>query len=90
MLRVIVTKEDIKAGKKNNPVRCPVSYALQRVFPDYKVVIYGAYAFVHESIIELPNHIEYMIVKFDKGEYVKPTEFELPVPPSYLKYKEIQ
>lgn len=87
MVNIVVNENDIKVGKRKAQGYCPVAYALKRVFIRNDVTIYADYAFIGESLVELPPHVGQFIQDFDKKLLVRSIEFQLPDPPKELTFK---
>lgn len=79
MIHVVVTDNDIKVGKKRSKGYCPVSYALKRAFKRQDVEVTSTdYAWLGNSLVELPPHVGKFVEDFDKGTLVRSVSFELP------------
>lgn len=78
---ITVTAEDIRFGKKRNSGKCPVAFALHRVFPKARVYITkekGTAWFDKcgkKSCLDAPRSVGRFIKRFDAGKPVQPFSF---------------
>jgi hypothetical protein len=83
-MRITVTIEDIEAGRRYDPVRCPVARALRRSGMAYFTVMESAVRLRDEEhyggLLVLPGTVQDWIRGFDRGEPVEPISFELELP----------
>ena len=83
-MRITVTIEDIEAGRRYDPVRCPVARALRRTGMAYFTVMESAVRLRDEDhyggLLVLPGLVQDWIRGFDRGEPVQPIDFELELP----------
>lgn len=83
-MRITVTLEDIEAGRRYDPVRCPVARALRRTGMAYFTVMESAVRLRDEEhyggLLVLPGPVQDWIRGFDRGEPVDPMSFELELP----------
>lgn len=76
-LRVEVTADDIKRGKKNEPEHCPIARAIDRLYPGNEVSVNDDTAEIDDCTFSLPLIAERFVSRFDAGEKVKPFKFVL-------------
>src|SRR5208337_1065748 len=83
-MRITVTIEDIEAGRRYDPVRCPVARALRRTGMAYFTVMESAVRLRDEEhyggLLVLPGAVQDWIRGFDRGEPVEPISFDLELP----------
>jgi hypothetical protein len=83
-MRITVTPEDIEAGRRYDPVRCPVARALRRTGMAYFTVMESAVRLRDEEhyggLLVLPGGVQDWIRSFDRGEPVESISFELELP----------
>ena len=77
-MKITVTAEDIKNGRKKNCRMCPLALAATRT---YRM---AAWVFKNEVFINgvwavLPSSAKRFVARFDKRKPVQPFTFELPV-----------
>lgn len=82
MIKIKVTEEDIKKGKRFNSACCPVGLACQRVLHKNWAEVFE-FLTLRQTENGLRIYFEMQgvagfISKFDSGETVQPFEFELP------------
>jgi hypothetical protein len=87
MVKVIITPNDIKVGKRKSGGYCPCAYALKRVFRRNDVTVHRGMAFIGCYHVELPPHIEKWIEDFDQKTLVHSVSFDLADPPADLEHK---
>lgn len=82
--RIVITKEDIAKGERENPYSCAVALAIKRRFPGYRVDVDGRD--VERWRVEIrmgrksrfyaaSERMEVFIERFDRGQPVKPSTF---------------
>lgn len=76
-MKVSVTTEDIKQGKRVSCRECPVALAVKRIFQDEDNVSVAIYIRVGGVMYEYPEEVVDFICNFDKGSLVEPIEFEM-------------
>lgn len=80
-IKINVTAEDICFGKKRNSGKCPVAFALHRVFPKARVYITkekGTTWFAKcgkKSCLDAPCSVGRFVKRFDAGKPVQPFSF---------------
>lgn len=77
MLKIEVTKEDIKNGWKISPRNCPVAKAIQRLLPTASVGLGTLYLNEGNDKYILPDCVSKFILAFDRDQEVSPFSFEL-------------
>lgn len=79
-MRIYVTKEDIKNGKKKISNFCPVALSLKRRFPKRTIHVGISICCIGKfKRIELPNKASNFICKFDQDISTEPFSFNLKV-----------
>lgn len=86
-MKIVVTIEDIKAGRPNDCRWCPVAYAFKKKFRGNTVEVNGSYALIGCHIILLPSEVSQFIYKYDRHEHVYPFTFEIEEPPAKMDNK---
>lgn len=95
-LRIKVTDEDIRLGRRQDCNRCPVARAAKRLVKAGlrgKVVVAGEIyieGFPAVEVSTLSGDLDRFIFKFDEGESVKPTEFIVDMPLEVIDEKVFQ
>lgn len=78
-MRVRVTAEDIRLGKRMDCLDCPVARALQRAV-GRSVRVYASEKMAGQKVYRLPTSAARFIDQFDIGKKVRPFEFRVTVP----------
>jgi hypothetical protein len=77
-MRIVVTPDDIKKGKRHNPTACPIAHAMRRAF-GRRVSVEASYARVtypdRVAVYRLPAEARRFIDCFDVGLRVEPIAF---------------
>ena len=88
-MKITVTQEDIRDGRKGSCSRCPVARAMYRALginhggDDYVIVGVTGYAHVGNTlqdaskVVALPREVNLFIHRFDTDRWVEPFEFEV-------------
>ena len=92
-MKVSVTLEDIRLGKKRNPCWCPIALAIRRASglkspidaePDEAISddsrrceVGGRTVALRGKVYSLPLEAMFFVAEFDRGNQVSPFEFEL-------------
>ncbi len=85
-MKITVTEEDIKLGKRSSMAACPVALAIKRITKNTSVLIDERYvSWLQRDSIKLPSmvykdtpaDVQWFIKNFDDGVVVEPFEFEL-------------
>lgn len=84
---VEIKRQDLELGRRENYNKCPIAYALRRVFLTDRVYVHGHFAFVDKRMVRLPAKVEKFVRDFDNKVSVSGFRFELPAPGDDLKYK---
>ncbi len=83
-MKIVVTKEDIENGKRQDPKGCPVGRALTRAGIGHCCVAGPAVILKNErqqaTALLLPDAVRNWIASFDGGQAVEPIRFEVGVP----------
>jgi len=72
-----VTERDIKLGKKNHILACPIARALRRKSTNGHVASWATTAHLDGKVFLLPPVAIQFVRKFDAGKKVKPFKFTL-------------
>jgi len=82
-MKILVTKSDIKAGKRFDATSCPVAIAIEKRFLGKSVKV-GSFSIkvINEEkllihIFETTDEVRDFMCKFDIGDKVEPFEFRL-------------
>ena len=78
-MKIEVTAEDIKNGKKLNCFWCPIALAVSRSANTPDCWVDNTRVEIRGMIYQLPREAGQFIVDFDKGARVEPFSFELEV-----------
>lgn len=88
-MKIGVTEEDIKNGKKENPTSCPIALAIKRacgltteIYPRWQTPgeVY-IYMNPNQGIkVSLPMGIARRALVFDVGGQMEPFDFDLEIP----------
>lgn len=93
-LRICVTKNDIKNGKKCDKRECPIGHAISRSLEPIRtrgwehsiwgnaVTIFSNYEYGFDTA--LPKKAIAFVKAFDSGEAVEPFKFQLVVPSDFF------
>ena len=77
--RIVITKEDIAKGERENPYSCAVALAIKRRFPGYRVDVDGRDVEIRmgrkSRCYAASERMEVFIERFDRGQPVKPSTF---------------
>lgn len=76
-MKIEVTAEDIRRGKKISIRTCPIALAAKRIFPDKSVHACLGRIDIGKKRFLIPKFVADWMTRFDKGEKVEPIEFEL-------------
>ncbi len=83
-MRIVVTKEDIENGTRQDPKGCPVGRALSRAGINHCCVTGPAVILKnerqHATALLLPEAVRSWIVNYDRGNSVEPIGFEVGLP----------
>lgn len=90
LVKIKVTKEDIKKGKANNGTRCPIAIASKRLLKKVNFVCAsGIYFkggwFGQDSSFFMTDVPKNFVREFDRENKVKPFTFSIMVPTEYIK-----
>lgn len=70
-----ITSRDIKYGRRNSCLQCPVARALRRLFPTQSVWVETVFFDIGRWRFSIPELTKF-IARFDAGKKVKPTKFK--------------
>jgi len=83
-MKFIVTQEHINKGIRINPFRCAIALCLREVFPDASVVSDSISLHIYTQFLPAnlrywipPQEITNFVMALDRGDKVKPFEFEI-------------
>ena len=80
-IRIDVTEDDIKNGRRGHGEKCPVALACQRVnVKNFSSVEFGAVSFNDGKMISHSCEVQEFVQRFDSGKEVQPFSFELELP----------
>ncbi len=83
-MKITVTKEDIRKGKRFDPRACPVYWAIKRSVSNPSEFFVNRLALRSESceqeICRFPDSVTEFIDRFDLKKPVKPFSFNLKLP----------
>ncbi len=83
-MRIVVTKEDIEKGRRQDPKGCPIGRALSRAGVNHCCVAGAAVILRNEpqqvTALLLPDVVRNWIFDFDRGKTVEPIGFEVGLP----------
>ena len=87
-MRVHVTAEDIRDGKRRDEYECPVALACRRDMGAWSVavmahqmIVWQGTALDNSKRVETPGEVYEFIDKYDRRRKVAPFAFELTLPP---------
>ena len=81
-MRIEVTAQDIRKGKKSNCMRCPVALAVKRLLPGHEVWAdsLSIDVWTHDEyrrVATTPKKVATFMDRFDTGQPVKPFTFTM-------------
>ena len=78
-MKIIVTKEDIQNGRRENPYLCPIARAIKRQckYTGRRVSVGCRVATVNYRTLDIPKSAQKFIDDFDNKKPVKPFSFNL-------------
>lgn len=76
-MKIFVTSEHIKRGKRGSDCECPVAIALSEYFGKTSVSDLMLLILRTNKVIKTPPIVVDFIAKFDDNEDVKPFEFDI-------------
>lgn len=88
-VKVSITADDIRQGKRADPCLCPAARAIRRALDNKEVRVigsacHGGFARVHfdpaQPAVELPPEAGRFVTAYDFGDPVGPLDFELTIP----------
>lgn len=77
-MRISVTEDHIKKGRKREPRFCPVAIAVRErlKLSEYQVDV-GNRIWIKDFPVEIPHAVNRFVSDFDNGRPVEPFEFDL-------------
>lgn len=88
-MKIIVTAEDIAAGRQSEPSDCPIALAIARVFGERVLVCPERLMSIEPyPELQLPAKVADFINRFDDGLEVAPFEFELPLEEQWIPMRD--
>lgn len=92
MTRIQVTAEDIANGTRGNCAFCPVARAVCRATGSVDVSVTGLGVTIwcgeETASLAIPDAVGRFVDDFDCGKPVHPIEFDLDIPPQFLRQPE--
>lgn len=80
-MKIKVTKEDIRNGKRGKCSKCPVALAIGRIFPNERISVTELGIKIGRMLLVIPKRVDCWVGRFDEGNVVDPMTFELAIIP---------
>ena len=78
-MKIIVTEEHIRKGKRRDPLNCPIALAIKK-HTIWISIVGKTNIFMSNVSIETPEKVADAIAAFDETGTMTPFEFEIDVP----------
>ena len=81
MIKIYVTRKDIRLGQRYSHINCPIARAIKRRTKEsYSVHRYFVSRSINDLTYNLPDEASKFIESFDSKENVKPFKFDINLP----------